>query len=228
MKGVRTDMENNHDTSEFVHSIISKLSKLNYIKPAEIPNIDLYMDQVTTFMDSHLSDGKRHSEDKILTKTMINNYAKNDLLPPPIKKKYSKDHILVLIFIYYFKNLMSISDIQTLLNPLTNRFFDNEDTISLENIYKEVYRLEREQVADISRSISKQFNISEESFNNVKNKDDKEYLQTFTFIALLSFDIFMKKSVIEALVDDLKEKENAKAATEQAKSSKNAKKEKDN
>ena len=121
---------------------------------------------------------------------------------------------------------MSISDIQTLLNPLTNRFFDNEDTISLENIYKEVYRLEREQVADISRSISKQFNISEESFNNVKNKDDKEYLQTFTFIALLSFDIFMKKSVIEALVDDLKEKENAKAASEQVKSSKNAKKEK--
>ncbi len=191
-----------NDTQEFVHSILRKLSKLNYIKPDDIPNIDLYMDQVTTFMDSHLSDGKRYSDDKILTKTMINNYAKNDLLPPPVKKKYSKDHMLVLIFIYYFKNLMSISDIQTLLGPLTEKFFDNNDSVSLENIYKEVYNLERHQVTDISKSISKQFGISEKSFENVKDADDKEYLQMFTFIALLSFDIYVKKSIIEALIDD--------------------------
>ena len=42
-------------------------------------------------MESHLSASKRHADDKILTKTMINNYAKNDLLPPPVKKKYTKD-----------------------------------------------------------------------------------------------------------------------------------------
>ena len=59
------------------------------VKPEDIPNIDLYMDQVTTFMDSQLATSKRHEDDKILTKTMINNYAKNDLLPPPEKKKYS-------------------------------------------------------------------------------------------------------------------------------------------
>ena len=60
------------------------------------------MDQVTTFMDSNLKDSKRYNADKILTKTMINNYAKNNLLPPPLKKKYSKEHILVLIFIVGF------------------------------------------------------------------------------------------------------------------------------
>ena len=42
-------------------------------------DIDLYMDQVTTFMDEHLSDCKRREDDKILTKTMINNYTKNNL-----------------------------------------------------------------------------------------------------------------------------------------------------
>ena len=81
--------------------IASIIDKLDYIDPETIPNIDLYMDQVTTFMDSNLQDSKRRSQDKILTKTMINNYAKNNLLPPPIRKKYSKDHILMLIFIYY-------------------------------------------------------------------------------------------------------------------------------
>lgn len=63
--------------------ITSIIEKLDYIKPDTIPNIDLYMDQVTTFMDSNLARSKRYDSDKILTKTMINNYAKNDLLPPP-------------------------------------------------------------------------------------------------------------------------------------------------
>ena len=75
--------------SEFLADMLHKLAKLDYIRPGEIPNIDLYMDQVTTFMDTHLEATKRNEEDKILTKTMINNYAKNNLLPPPVKKKYS-------------------------------------------------------------------------------------------------------------------------------------------
>ena len=210
MKGVRTDMENNHDTSEFVHSIISKLSKLNYIKPAEIPNIDLYMDQVTTFMDSHLSDGKRHSEDKILTKTMINNYAKNDLLPPPVKKKYSKDHMIMLIFIYYFKNILSISDIQSLLTPLSNGFFDGQGSVSLEKIYKEIYNYERSQMVEIAKLISRTQRDSQELFSDVSDEDERRYLQLFSLVCMLSFDVFARKHVIESVIDQLNEFEEAK------------------
>ena len=74
------------DTKDILNSILASISRIDYIKTEEIPNIDLYMDQVTTFMEEHLAASKRHSEDKILTKTMINNYAKNHLLPPPVKK----------------------------------------------------------------------------------------------------------------------------------------------
>ena len=95
-----------------IRNLLENIKKISYIKPDEIPNIDLYMDQVTTFMDQHLEKTKRYSEDKLLTKTMINNYTKNDLLPSPVKKKYSKDHIVMLIFIYYLKNFMSITDIR--------------------------------------------------------------------------------------------------------------------
>ena len=112
------------DKNDLLNSILSSLSRIDYIKPEEIPGIDLYMDQVTTFMESKLKSSKRYPEDKVLTKTMINNYAKNDLLPPPVKKKYSKEHILLLTFIYYFKNILSINDIQTLLKPLTEKHFD--------------------------------------------------------------------------------------------------------
>ena len=110
-------MEN--DVKSFLADLLQKLKSIDSVKTEDIPNIGLYMDQVTTFMDEQLNACKRYENDKILTKTMINNYAKNDLLPPPEKKKYSKEHLLTLIFIYYFKNILSISDIQTILNPLT-------------------------------------------------------------------------------------------------------------
>lgn len=114
------------NTEDLLNSILENLERMEYIKPSDIPNIDLYMDQVTTFMDRRLRASARYpGDDKILTKTMINNYAKNDLLPPPVKKKYSKEHVLLLIFIYYYKGIMSISDIQTLLGPITEQFFQN-------------------------------------------------------------------------------------------------------
>ena len=80
------------DKNDLLKSILESLSRIEHIKSEDIPDIDLYMDQVTTFMDQHLRATTRYpDEDKILTKTMINNYAKNDLLPPPVKKKYCKE-----------------------------------------------------------------------------------------------------------------------------------------
>ena len=105
------------NNEESIMDIIHKLQEIDYINPEDIPNIDLYMDQVTTFMDEHLRSSKRYEDDKVLTKTMINNYAKNNLLPPPVKKKYSKEHVLVMIFIYYFKNMLSFHDIEALFAP---------------------------------------------------------------------------------------------------------------
>ena len=90
------------ERENLLKSILESLGRIEHIRLEDIPNIDLYMDQVTTFMDKQLKNTTRNPEgDKILTKTMINNYAKNDLLPPPVKKKYSKEHIVLLIFIYY-------------------------------------------------------------------------------------------------------------------------------
>ena len=101
-----------NDNKELVSSMLRKMTKLNYIKPGDVPGINLYMDQVTTFMDEHLSDSKRHEDDKILTKTMINNYTKTIFFRLPSKKKYSRDHLYILAFYLLPENLLSISDIQ--------------------------------------------------------------------------------------------------------------------
>ena len=141
------------NNSDYVKQLIKKLSEIEYIKPGDIPNIDLYMDQITTFMDNQLEGCKRHPEDKILTKTMINNYAKNNLLPPPDKKKYSKEHVLMLIFIYYMKSILSISDIQHIMNPLCEKYFGKKDGLSLEDIYSEVFSLEHEETKNLMKDM---------------------------------------------------------------------------
>ena len=121
--------------------------RLDYIVPKDIPDIELYMDQVTNFMDAHLYHNKRGEEDKTLTKTMINNYTKNKILPPPEKKRYGKEHIIILIYVYYLKNVISITDIQKLLYPMTERFFnkseDSTEEKSMSDIYESIYELEK-------------------------------------------------------------------------------------
>ena len=196
------------DTEDLINSIIKSLGRIDYIKPEEIPNIDLYMDQVTTFMDRKLKNTTRNpDEDKILTKTMINNYAKNDLLPPPVKKKYTKEHMLLLIFIYYYKGILSINDIQTLLKPITDKYFGQEGSLRLEDIYNEVFSLEEKQVETIKKDIMDKFKTSKETFEKAP-KEDKEFLQIFSFICQLSFDVYVKRLLIEKMVDGLKENEN--------------------
>ena len=190
------------DTNDILKSILESLDHVDYIRPEEIPNIALYMDQVTTFMDEHFASTKRYEEDKILTKTMINNYAKNNLLPPPDKKKYSREHILILTFIYYFKNILAIKDIETLLNPLTETYFQTENQPSLSEIYEEICSMEKNQIPDLSKEISAAFARAEESFADAP-EEDRHYLQMFSFICSLSFDVYVKKLLIEKLLDEL-------------------------
>lgn len=182
------------NTKQFLSDILDEFNKIDYVKPEDIPNIDLYMDQVTTFMDSQLATSKRHEDDKILTKTMINNYAKNDLLPPPEKKKYSKEHVLTLIFIYYFKSILSISDIQSILNPITDKYFGKGSSeMSLEDIYKEVFGLEHQETLNIMKDLAKKFNTSMKTFEGMEG-EDAELLRTFSFICMLSYDVYLKKN----------------------------------
>lgn len=193
------------DMRQAIIDLMDKLGTIDYIQPESIPGIELYMDQVTSFIDGQLAGSKRHEDDKLLTKTMINNYTKHDLLPPPIKKKYSKEHLLSLIFIYYLKNILSINDIHTLLEPLTEKYFGNKNCFNFEDIYTEIFKLEKEESTKILKEFSKKYHIAKNTFQDFP-EEDQEMLQTFSYICLLSFDIYMKKQLIERIVDDMIEK----------------------
>ena len=179
-------MEQGNDIPSVIEEVFKRYSDGSYIKASMLPDLDLYVDQITTFLTRHLAKTIRFEDDKIMTKTMINNYTKNHLLPPPDKKKYSRDHILLMIFIYYFKNFLPISDIKTILGPLTDKYFHKDADLNLEAIYTTLF--------------SKEDTFVQEVLENVM-KADQASLREFTFICMLSLDIYLKKQLIEAILD---------------------------
>ena len=133
---------------------------------------------------------------------MINNYAKNNAPPPPEKKRYSKEHLLMLIFIYYFKNILSISDIQTLLGPITEKYFKSVTEKDMTYIYQEVFSMEQSQIRYLEKDLMRRFKSAGEIFEDA-DPEDKEFLHQFSFICLLSFDVYMKKMIIENMIDHM-------------------------
>jgi hypothetical protein len=195
------------DTKELLNKIMERFDQISYAKSGDIPNIDLYMDQVTTLLDKNLKknrEGEAHrkGDDKVMTKTMINNYAKNDLLPPPVKKKYSREHVIMLIFIYYYKGILSISDIQKLFNPITEKYFKTDGDFDIKDIYDEVFSKGYDQIDMLKDHVKVEYEKAMETFGDCPN-EDRDFLRVFSFICFLSFDVYMKKTMIEYLIDDL-------------------------
>ncbi len=175
---------------------VRKFTNIDYIRPEDIPDIPLYMDQITTFMDSKLAACKRYPDDKILTKTMINNYTKNKLLPPPVKKKYSQEHLLLLIFVYYLKDFLSINDIKTILGPMEDNHFQTEDGLTLSQIYREIFEMILGQSEYMTKDIIRRFDMAKHTFPEAAetcSEEDSDYLKMFSFVCLLSFDVYVKK-----------------------------------
>ena len=81
----------------------------------ELPDLDLYLDQIVTILEKYLEPYIGNKEEKIITKTMINNYVKQEVIQPPVKKKYNRTHIAYLFVICILKQIYSINDISQLI-----------------------------------------------------------------------------------------------------------------
>ncbi|SFH65964.1 protein of unknown function [Pseudobutyrivibrio sp. OR37] len=184
------------DTRKRLKDILHQLAEIDYVHPDDIPNIDLYMDQVLTFLDQELGTVREATEDKAMTKTMINNYTKNQILPSPEKKKYSRDHMLNLIFIYYLKNFLSMKDIKSILDPINERYFGAGEGLGFYDIYSAMVGYESKVANDVTKDIIRKYNLSREAFMD-QDVESRAELQEFTFICELAFDVFVKKMMIE-------------------------------
>lgn len=155
---------------EEVKDIIKKEANEEKIQLEDVPEIDLYMDQVIQLFENKLASNKRNKDDKVLTKTMINNYAKAKLLMTIKNKKYSKEHLILMSFIYEFKGALSISDIKLLLDEIVKGYENNEE-YNLRELYSDYLKNINEENKEIenylNEKVEKLFNkSSEDSFKD--------------------------------------------------------------
>ena len=197
-------MEQGNDIPSVIEEVFKRYTDGSYIKASMLPDLDLYVDQITTFLTRHLAKTIRFEDDNIMTKTMINNYTKNHLLPPSDKKKYSREHVFLLIMIYYLKSMLSISDIQSLLEPLSEKYFpkNEENGLTLSDIYQKIIDDNTANEEYISEDIIKTWERTRNSFaEHSPSTEESEYLDDFSFIYQLGYDIYIRKQIIEKLID---------------------------
>ena len=171
------------------------LKSFSYVELGDIPDIELYMDQVTTFMDRHLQTAGRNPEEgKLLTKTMINNYVKNDLLLAPEQKKYGADHLILLLFIYYMKIFLSIGDIERILRPVKEicvprKEREEKEGKSLTDVYSVILEELKLQLDTLASDTARTFENSASSFADVSDEHERYRLQRFDLICRMCAEI---------------------------------------
>lgn len=182
-----------------IDEIIKKLSLTERVEEKDIPEIDLYMDQVIQIFEQKLSSSKRKDSDKVLTKTMINNYAKAKLLMSIKNKKYSKEHLLLMSMIYDLKGSLSISDIKDLFDNIVKKY-DEDKEYDLRSLYKLYLDTNKSNFKDFLDNIHKQLESVKEIVND--NEDFNEYEEKFLFICSMVSMSNMYRRLAEAMVDE--------------------------
>ena len=129
----------------FIGNIINKEKDISV---DELPEMDLYMDQVISLFESKLNG----NNEKLLTKTMINNYSKDKLIGNVNKKKYTKEQILRMLIIYNLKQTLSIIEMRELFAYI------KRNQISFKSIYNEIIRIKSLR-GKLINSISKSFEV---------------------------------------------------------------------
>ena len=142
------------------------LQAFKKLKEIQLPDIDLYMDQILTILEGQMDSYKLYDDEKIMTKTMINNYVKSKLIEKPVKKKYGREQLMQLIMIYHMKNIMNFADLEI--------FFQNaieEEQGDMGLLYEDFVKIHDDMLDDF---ISK-----ERELNELEGNDKiKELLKT--------------------------------------------------
>ena len=180
-----------------LNDLLESLNLDNNINLEDIPELDLYMDQVIQLFENKLGGNKRFEEDKILTKTMINNYAKGKLLIDIKNKKYSKEHIILMCFIYNMKGILALSDIKLALGDIVEGYNKEEcNSEDIRKLYKIYLKGQEKNIEDIKQEINIDLNNLGEEFNSLESSEKKLLLS-----AMLVDKANIYKKLAEKILD---------------------------
>lgn len=169
--------------------LLKDIGQQEDIELADIPMLDLYMDQVITLFEIKLEEGKRYEKDKLLTKTMINNYVKDKLLMPAKNKRYTPEHLIMMALIYHLKQTLSINDIKVLFTETVYK-----EEVDLFALYDQFLQVKKQDQVQVEKAV-------EEKLQGLDLKQSEE-IDIIMMVLSLTNSANIHKRLAEKLIDD--------------------------
>ncbi len=160
------------------------------LEPEQIPDLDLYIDQILMLFEDKLGDTRRREKDKILTKSMVNNYSKERMIRPMKGKKYTREQVLQILMICSLKNMLSIGDIKQVMTILM------ENGIEAKGL-EEIFSTNRVNQQKVKESISHILSALQDSYT-----DEMDTVEVVSLILGLASISGYCKRISEALIDN--------------------------
>lgn len=142
----------------------------DYELPAfiHLPDLDLYMDQVISYIEKKLELFSVNDTDKVITSFMINNYVKAELVKPPVGKKYSREQIGYFFAICAVKQILSMQEIKLLFN------MDEKVSPDKDKLYEFFRQVQSDNIKHASKAVQAKIDIitrryQDESQRNKEN-----------------------------------------------------------
>ena len=158
----------------------------------DIPAIDLYVDQIINLVSCKLEEGSDRYKSRQLTKTMINNYSKDDVILPVKGKKYTREQVIQILYIYSLKSTLSIGEIKRLLHGAYEiESFDSKQLTALYDTHQEIKNKTRGQALDfLSKDILDSLSLDAEN--------DADYISVICALVAMSAHL---KNIAQAMID---------------------------
>lgn len=136
---------------------MNELSNFSFKEYEQLPDLDLYMDQVIQFLDKQLYIFQTSTIDKQITPSMINNYVKGEVLPSPIAKKYNKEHLALIEEICTLKQVLSIAEVKQILDS------EYRDAVSKGEVFNKFNQMNNEKISSSVEEAFKSLNTIDEN-----------------------------------------------------------------
>lgn len=137
---------------------LNQLNNFSFVDYEKLPDIDLYMDQVVTFLEKQLNIFQTSSLDKQITSSMINNYVKGEVISAPISKKYNREHLAAIEEVITLKQVLTIAEVKQILDESYNNVDSKNEAFNAFN------QINNDKVST----------VIEDAFKNLNDIDDND------------------------------------------------------
>ena len=199
---------------EFLNQVMDKYAKTGLLLPDEMPEVELYMDQVVSLLNKELAVYKEKEQD-VFTKSMVSNYVKHKVLPKPENKKYNKEHMVILNMIFQLKSIFQMDEMKVLFKS----FVENHESIleeqyDMEGLYDSLLRSRDKEILQMTNHIHEDIEYVKAVMEEMGTSDDDahEIMGVILILTIQSnaYRLMARKLLNEYFIDNKKKSERKK------------------